>query len=357
MAGICDKLKPIKFIILFIVSVHQLVNAGVMFFYGISVEYTSTFDDALEDEEVKEPIGAFKDRMPNGRTTSEEVEEVSLSVLIAPLGTLLVGFGSISFCMALFGVCAASRLNIFRKCLPKTDECWYALWTLFATVDCLIATAAILTYHWKNRVIERILLDMVSEYRGIDGTDEPSRVLNTIMIGFKCCGVNGYYDFDESENWPPKTLDTSGYILALPKGKTAAYQTPVACCKDPEMIRFGCFIKGIANKVNNNLEPGCIEPLSEVADSMMYTSSGILVWIAITCFVSTAACLLFFITGPQEEPKPKPKPKSKTPEPSKSTKSSEPSKSSDSDKRPPPPAYESGSFPKRWPRYSRGTIW
>ncbi|KAH3868317.1 tetraspanin-1-like isoform X2 [Dreissena polymorpha] len=120
-----------------------------------------------------------------------------------------------------------------------------------------------------------------SDFQGIAGTDIVSMAWNVVMQFAKCCGVDGYEDFNSAVKWN-RTYST--YRI----------DTPLACCKElpSSASTVTCAVlppSGTASDANSYLDTGCYDKLWEQTLGNSKIVIGVLVGIGVF-----QLCLILF---------------------------------------------------------------
>ncbi|XP_072905221.1 tetraspanin-18-like [Hemitrygon akajei] len=153
----------------------------------------------------------------------------------------------------------------------RESRCLLMVCFLLILLMCMLElTAGIAAFLFRNRLTKKYFEDdLGTYYTGDNGTNAYTKSSNSIMIGFKCCGVSGPNDF----------LNAINFILFNP-----TYDVPEACCKrnktaqNEEILNVVQCIAGESKYINTQ---GCFDIFAPRMEKIFYLAGGLSIWILI----------------------------------------------------------------------------
>jgi len=220
-----------------------LIAIGVIIIAGKDL-YQSLLDSMEED---------LQSSLNSAGLSSVSTEDFSFSDMMVPLAYGLIALGVVMGAISLLG-CIGSCYTI------KIVLLIYSLITTVIFVVQLILVILIYTDRSAfDSMAKDYIKDTLDDYSGIEGTDAKTLAWNALMTYEKCCGVDGYSDFDGLSKWPPTTI--GGYAVTN-------LQTPIMCCKTlpnfSSTPTYACAQSGTADSTNNYLNEGCYDKLFDL---------------------------------------------------------------------------------------------
>jgi len=127
---------------------------------------------------------------------NENVEQFTQPAVIEQMAYVLIACGALMFFLSFLGYCGAIRES---QCMLTT----YAILMILIIVAQITLGGLAAAYKDKARVETKNYLQstFTRYYSTSQRTDAVSLMWNHLMIEMKCCGVNDYNDFSQSDSW------------------------------------------------------------------------------------------------------------------------------------------------------------
>lgn len=232
------------------------------------------FGRALYEPFLQTGIDAIKKVVTDTPLANFDTNNLDLGNVVQALAIGLIVGGLFLCCISFIGCCGACY---------KID-CLLWLYIILVTVF-FIGEVIIIGIMYGKPAIAKNELKTVSlpEYKGLDSSEPLTLGWNVVMIQFKCCGVDGYKDFDVSKKWNRTQSATFQIIPQL--------VTPIACCKQLPQTNppsLACAQEPFKEALNNGYT-GCYDTIWDLS----FGKKAIAVPVLIICGIIQIAFIVF----------------------------------------------------------------
>lgn len=191
--------------------------------------------------------------------------------VLLDLSILLMIVGAIIFIVGYAGCVGALRENI---CLLRIFYC------IIMLIFLLEVTIVVLAFVFRDKVkdwVKEVLQEgMILRYQ-----DDEDALMDWFQETMKCCGIDGYKDWNKNVYFNCTKTNPSGLRCGV----------PYSCCKDPDALSPGvvnilCGAKALDeadafDALKNIYTIGCVEALIQVAESNLPVIGGIVIALAV----------------------------------------------------------------------------
>jgi len=199
--------------------------------------------------------------LTNYMSTTALPEYLKQALQISEISYILMAAGVTIFVLSLLGYCGAL----------KESRCLLGFYGFLLVVILLLEiTACGFAFFYKDKAdieVKKFLTDTISKYDPLLGNDTvsddspPTVIWNGLMLKLKCCGVESYTDFQESQKFKDSGLQVPLTCCAVNE-EVFKYNGSISlldpnCTRDPKMensyYKTGCYdrmMKLIANHMN-----------------------------------------------------------------------------------------------------------
>ncbi|KAJ8316416.1 hypothetical protein KUTeg_006430 [Tegillarca granosa] len=226
-------------ICLVIINILFLILGLIFFVVGMLVR----FGDSVLKQYYQPVLNSLESSLNNSGYINVDFSSFSLSDLVGGLAIFLIVFGVILLIITFLGCCGA--------CIKQQ-----VLLVIYAIVVIVILAGELVfvgILYGKPELVQDQIKNPLktainSDFMGFNGTNIVSLGWNFAHQQIKCCGVDGYNDFDNATIW---LRDYGAPIGTL--------QTPVTCCKTlpTDTTDYSCATMPTAS--TNYLNTGCFD--------------------------------------------------------------------------------------------------
>lgn len=185
---------------------------------------------------------------PDNPVSEEFVE------LIQPAGIIILVVGLFILSVSILGYCGLTCYDVILKVYVVV---------LIVILVIEVAVVAILFSGVFNEQIQTEMKKIITKhYAGHESKSLYSVIPNILMIQFHCCGVDGYGDFNNTDNWNRTTVIKVG-------GQDRVFDlvTPIACCETngtfPNVNVLDEYCAVTPNEYTSNYMTGCWDAISD----------------------------------------------------------------------------------------------
>jgi len=223
--------------------------------------------------------------------------QASFDLLLGGISIGLIILGVFLFITAILGCISAC-------CQVKVIMIIYTVVLLVLLIAQIVFVILFGTGFFDNMIKDQLTGILQNDFIGIDSFTAESLLLNILMIQFKCCGIDGYKDFDSASVWNNKrtaTITVAGQTVT----QEIILQTPIACCKTegtfPSVTLPDETCAYTPTPLNNYLEKGCFPELMAQLDQYRTIIIGVLAGIIVFQAILVIFVIVLLVLKGKEE--------------------------------------------------------
>ncbi|XP_052804308.1 tetraspanin-18-like [Mya arenaria] len=176
--------------------------------------------------------------------------EIDMNALLGTVAISLIVIGAVLTILSFLGCVGAC-------CKAKTA---LTVYVVICSVLLVVEIVGVILLYATDTIDDmaktKLKSTITKSYSGLAGSDVTTVAWNIIMIQMKCCGVDGYKDFENGNSWDLKETTN-------PANKVRVLKMPVSCCKSlPQSDDLSC-AQTVSDTLNYH-DTGCYDKVWEL---------------------------------------------------------------------------------------------